>query len=102
VNPNPAFDGEFDEEKNKLEFADALNQVRNINNNPSSSTSSSYEPSLLKPLKPKPKNNPHAPASLVEMNLLRNRVDEDDTDYSDMPELIEEECDIPKRSKMYQ
>eukprot|EP00801_Mesodinium_rubrum_P002200 Mrub_02200.p1 GENE.Mrub_02200~~Mrub_02200.p1 ORF type:complete len:594 (+),score=163.70 Mrub_02200:33-1784(+) len=103
VKPNPAFDGEFDEEKNKQEFQDALNQVRNpAETTPTpSSTAFSYEPSLLKP-KSKPKSNPNAPASHVEMNLLRNRVDDDDTDYSDMPELIEEECDIPKRSKMYE
>jgi len=52
----------------------------------------------------KPKTNAGiATSAQAECNLLKHKVDdEDEEDYSLMPELIEEECDIPKRSKMFE
>lgn len=52
----------------------------------------------------KPKTNAGiATSAQAESNLLKHKMDaEDEEDYSLMPDLIEEECDIPKRSKMYE
>jgi len=66
VVPNSAFDGEFDENRNKNEFQEALNQVRN-------------------------QRNVNISSDPTEQNILRNKLREStEEDYSDMPPLEEE------------
>lgn len=76
-----------------------------MRNNPSDSSNNVISES--KPVSHKPKKNSNvnagsATTAQAEFNLLKHKVDEDEEDYTGMPELIEEECDIPKRSKMFE
>lgn len=73
VVPNSAFDGEFDEERNKAEFKQALEEVRTQEQK--------------RPRKTILSNNP------IENALIRNKITEEedaDPEYDDMPELEEE------------